>query len=199
MARNHRTRKRSSASTQKLTRKGAPPHDDSPHVADEELEQQLDPIIATLGRGGELSEEDERILEGLVEREGPQEVLQVAVRTAFFSGPLPPPGLLAQYDPETRKTIVSMAEREQTHAHDMQSRGLDGMIQKDKRGQRYGMAIAITGLVVAGWISQHSTVAAAIIGTLDLMGMVAIFVAPRILQWQNQPVEPNERDKVKGK
>ncbi|MFN3580391.1 MAG: DUF2335 domain-containing protein [Pseudomonas sp.] len=175
-----------------------------PYEAEEELEQQLDPIITTIGQGGELTEEDGRILQGILDREGPKEVLQVAIRTASFSGPLPPPALLAQYDPETRKTIVAMAEREQLHSHEMHSRGLAGMIEKDKRGQRFGVSIAITGLLVAAFISQYSPLAATIIGTLDLIGMVAIFVAPRVLESRDQRPDSNveaapEQKKTKKK
>lgn len=169
-------------------------------MAENELDQ-LDSIVSIIGQGGELSEEDGRILEGLVQREGPREVIEVAVRTASFSGPLPPPALLAQYDDHTRSIIVQMAEREQLHAHAMQSSGLNGLIDKDKRGQRFGVSIAITGLLVAGFISIYSPVAAAIIGTLDLVGMVAIFVAPRILEWRDRKPEstPEPDQPKKGK
>ena len=201
MARRARGPRKSNTSTPKAAQRNVAPHEGAPHAVDDELEQQLDPILATIGQGGELSEEDSRILEGLLEREGPKEVLQFAVRTASFSGPLPPPGLLAQYDAATRQSIVDMALIEQRHVHDMQKRGLDGMIEKDKRGQRYGVAIALTGLLVAAWISKHSVVAAAVIGTLDLVGMVAIFVAPRILQWRDQqdPAESEPEQPGKGK
>lgn len=201
MSKRARGPRKSNTSTPKAAQRSVAPADGVPHADDEELEQQLDPILATINQGGELSEEDSRTLQVLLDREGPQEVLQFAVRTASFSGPLPPPGLLAQYDAETRQAIVGMAQSEQSHTHDMQARSLDGMIEKDKRGQRYGVTIALTGLLVAGWISQHSVVAAGIIGTLDLVGMVAIFVAPRILHWRGHQgaSEPEPEQPAKGK
>jgi len=63
----------------------------------------------------------------------------------------------------------------------MDRRGLEAAVQKDKRGQLIGGGIAITGLVAAAVIAPFSPTAAAIIGGLDLFGMVALFVAPRIL------------------
>jgi len=112
---------------------------------------------------------------------GETAVLAALVRQSF-TGPLPPPTLFAQYDAETRRAILQMAEREQTHVHEMQRRGLDGAITKDRRGQWIGGAIAISGLIAAVVIAPHSAVAAGIIGTLDLFGMVALFVAPRLLE-----------------
>ena len=46
----------------------------------------------------------------------------------------------------------------------------------------WGAAIAITGLLVAAFVAPYSAVVAAIIGSLDLFGMVALFVAPRVLE-----------------
>lgn len=99
-----------------------------------------------------------------------------------YQGPLPPPEQLKAYDEETRRIIVQMAVDEQQHAHDMRSKGLDGAIKKDKRGQRYGLTVAVAGLIAAAVIAPFSATAATIIGTLDLAGMVTVFVAPRILE-----------------
>jgi hypothetical protein len=75
-----------------------------------------------------------------------------------------------------------MARDEQRHVHELRVGGLNGAIEKDKRGQRIGCAIAITGLIVATLIAPHSAIVAAIIGSLDLFGMVALFVAPRVIE-----------------
>ena len=55
-------------------------------------------------------------------------------------------------------------------------------LQRTVGGQRYGLVIAVAGLAAAVAIAPFSAVAAGIIGTLDLFGMVALFVAPRILE-----------------
>ena len=114
------------------------------------------------------------------------------MRQVSYQGPLPPPEQLNAYDEDTRRTIVQIAVDEQRHTHDMRQKGLDGAIKKDERGQRYGLTVAIAGLVAATLIAPVSPVAAGVIGTLDLVGMVAIFVAPRILEKQranNQQTE----------
>jgi uncharacterized membrane protein len=103
-------------------------------------------------------------------------------RQQVHMGPLPPAELLNEYDETTRHTIVGMADKEQSHAHEMQRLALEGAISKDRRGQWIGGLIAVSGLVAAAVIAPYSTVAAAVIGSLDLFGMVALFVAPRILE-----------------
>lgn len=100
----------------------------------------------------------------------------------MFSGPIPHPQHLNGYDQTTRETIVAMAVREQQHAHDMGEKGLDGAIKKDRLGQIFGLIIAIFGLGAAAWIAQYSAVAASIIGSIDLLGMVAVFAAPRAFE-----------------
>lgn len=118
-------------------------------------------------------------------------VMMMAMRHETFSGPIPPAEHLNQYDESVRNIIVQMAQDEQRHAHRVREQGLQGAINKDRRGQLLGGAIAITGLLVAAAIAPHSAAAAAIIGTLDLFGMVALFVAPRVLDKRkretNQP------------
>ncbi|WP_440060560.1 hypothetical protein ACTAB0_17845 [Pseudomonas syringae] len=123
----------------------------------------------------------ERVLAVAAKRE-PEMVAQVAFKQEFFTGPLPHPDQLNVYDEHTRRLIVDMAVREQVHSHHMHSTGLSGAIWKDRIGQTFGFGIALAGLGAAAWIAQYSAAAAAIIGTLDLLGMVGIFVVPRAFE-----------------
>jgi len=100
----------------------------------------------------------------------------------IFSGPLPPAKLLNQYSPQAQKIILEMAQQEQSHAHEMRKTGLEGAIRKDRRGQYLGGLVALAGLAVAAILAPHSPMAATIIGALDLFGVVALFVAPRVLE-----------------
>jgi len=114
-------------------------------------------------------------------------------RQVSYQGPLPPPGQLNAYDEETRRVIVQMAVDEQKHTHDMRDKGLNGAIKKDERGQRYGLTVAIVGLVAAAVIAPFSPATAGVIGTLDLLGMVTVFVAPRILESRNRSNDEEPR------
>lgn len=111
-----------------------------------------------------------------------QVVFQQEIQQEIHSGPLPHHEQLNGYDEETRREIVAMAVREQTHSHEMHRTGLNGAIRKDRRAQYCALVVALGALGAAGWIAQFSAVAAAIIGGLDLVSLVGIFLAPRILE-----------------
>ncbi|UCZ56520.1 hypothetical protein LGV61_12440 [Desulfurispirillum indicum] len=160
----------------------------APHSQSVESQADLEGLVAKLDEG-ELTSVEQRKLSQLLHNT-PSVVMSVT-RQQLHVGPMPPPELLNQYDNETRAVIVGMASKEQEHYHSMQRSGLAGAIAKDRRGQWLGGCIAVTGLVVAGVIAPYSPAAAAIIGTLDLFGMVALFVAPRILEARQNSQEKN--------
>ena len=137
-------------------------------------------LVEDLKRGA-LTADQQRQLADLL-RSAPNSVVMTATRHECFLGPIPPPEQFHQYSDDVRQIILKMAQDEQTHAHSMAKKALDGAISKDRRGQIVGGLIAIGGLGAAAWIAPYSAVAAAIIGALDLFGMVALFVAPRVFE-----------------
>ncbi len=137
---------------------------DTPDSQGGTLEELVDRLEA-----GALSLDEQRRLAGFLAAESP-ELVMAATRHESYSGPLPHPDLLNRFDDVTRRAIVQMAVDEQAHAHRMRERGLEGAIAKDRRGQRYGLVIAVAGLAAAVAIAPFSAVAAGIIGTLDLFG-----------------------------
>lgn len=143
-------------------------------------ESQLVSLVDELEQGG-LSPSQQIKLAQLL-KNAPASLVMTATHHQSFSGPIPPPDQLAKYPDDARKLILEMAHKEQVHAHNMNEKALSGAIQKDRLGQYIGGTIAIVGLVAAAWIAQYSAVAAGIIATLDLFGMVALFVAPRLLE-----------------
>jgi len=155
---------------------------EQPVSATEEQNQEnpLVSLVADLESGG-LSQAQQQQLAQLLKSSSPSLVM-TATHHQSFSGPIPPPEQLAKYQDDARQLILNMAQSEQTHAHTMNEQALNGAIQKDRLGQFIGGAIAIVGLIAAAWIAQYSVVAAGIIATLDLFGMVALFVAPRLLE-----------------
>lgn len=160
--------------------------DTNKHVelADGELDSdsELDRLVAKLERGNLTQEQQQELSRHLQIEPAREQHLHQRVRQTSFSGPLPHPDILNQFDEETRKTIVQMAVDDQKHVHEMNKTGLSGSILKDRRGQLCGVTIAVVGLIAAVLIAPYSAFAAGIIGTLDLFGMVALFVAPRVLE-----------------
>ena len=143
-------------------------------------ESQLLALVNELEHGG-LSQAQQIQLAQLL-KNAPASVVMTATHHQSFSGPIPPPEQLAKYPEDARRLILDMAHKEQARAHNMNEKALTGAIRKDRLGQYIGGTIAIVGLVAAAWIAQYSAVAAGIIATLDLFGMVALFVAPRLLE-----------------
>ena len=118
-----------------------------------------------------------------------------------FTGPLPPPQALAQYNeiiPGLAERIVAMAEEEAKHRRSIEHKVVDNTFQEGKRGQHYGLAIGIVailaGAVVA--IAGHPT-AGSIIGGGGVVGLVSVFVVGRFFQYKQQE-EPKEKNAKLG-
>lgn len=137
----------------------------------------------------------------------PEMMAQVAFQQEVYSGPLPHYDQLNGYDEVTRKAIVDMAVREQTHSHTMNLTGLTGAIDKDRRGQYCALVVAVVGLGAAAWISQYSAAAATIIGGIDLLGLVSVFMIPRFAERRAEErakktpptAPPADKKRVRGK
>lgn len=144
-------------------------------------------LVADL-ESGRLTKSQQRQLAELL-KNAPPSLVMTATHHQSFSGPIPPPEHLSKYPDDARQIILEMAQKEQNHSHTMNEKALNGAISKDRLGQYIGGSIAIIGLMAAAWIAQYSAVAAGIIATLDLFGMVALFVAPRLLENRQNETE----------
>lgn len=136
-----------------------------------------------------LSQLPENVLaEALAEKvvtEDPSGEITEVVRTVAqeYSGPLPPPRMLEHYDTVQSgfaDRIVSMAEKEQSHRHNLESLGVNGAIKKDSRGQNYALITSI--LLIAACVfliySGHE-VSGSILGGGSLTGLAYIFISGR--------------------
>lgn len=157
------------------------------------------------GRDLTLSEHDTlKEAMSIAAKREPDLMAQVAFQQEMYSGPLPHHEQLNGYDAETRKAIVEMAVKEQTHSHEMQRTGLVGAINKDRRGQICALLVAVTGLVAASVMAQYSAVAATVVGSIDLVALVGVFLTPRLLEARAQkqaeakPPAPPEKKRSGG-
>ncbi len=118
-----------------------------------------------------------------------------------FTGPIPPPGLLEQYNkflPNAADRILSMAEKEQEHRHKMQEKLVDSQVldQRQERteirvGQILGFLIGVVSIVAGSYtaISSSSTATSAaggVIGLSGVAGLVSVFVIGRGKQQKAQ-------------
>ena len=151
-----------------------------------ETESAPDPA-QTSAPSQELTPEEQEQLQQLLERSGrdPQES-QILLQRMTVSGPLPPPQILEQYGeilPDAPQRIVTMAEKEQEHRHHVESNALQGQIALDRRGQRFGLTIGVSALAVALILGLNDQeLAASIIGGIDLVALVGVFVYGRVSQ-----------------
>jgi uncharacterized membrane protein len=127
-----------------------------------------------------------------VPRSQTKTTVQIAEQRTTVSGPIPSADELARYnaiDPELVNRIVSLAEREATNRHKMESLALnanigisDKQFSERRLGQRFGFGIGALGLissVILAWIGAENT--ASIVGGSTVLGLVGIFVTGQIL------------------
>lgn len=98
---------------------------------------------------------------------------------SFHSGPLPSPETLAAYgriSPDLVDRIVTASEDERSHRHRMDRQHS----RRASMGLAAGLLVAVLFLVVSAWlINDGHDVAGAVIGTVDLVALTAVFVLGR--------------------
>lgn len=110
------------------------------------------------------------------------EIAQLITMVAMqqFSGPLPPPHILAEYDkvlPGAAATILARAEKQSDHRMKLEKTVIPAQQRESARGQIFGLIVAITGILIGGAciLTGHDVAGATVIG-IDLLGMVTVFV-----------------------
>jgi uncharacterized membrane protein len=97
-----------------------------------------------------------------------------------FEGPLPPPGLLAQYNdaaPNGADRILAMAERQAAHRQELEKIVIHGDARRADRGLYSGTAIVLLS-VVAGFflvLLDHDGAGVAFVGS-GLAALAGMFV-----------------------
>lgn len=121
-----------------------------------------------------------------------------AVAATHFEGPIPPPAILQGYEdviPGSAERILRMAEQESSYRHGLTTKMLNADISRSNRGLWLGWVVALAFLVAATMmVLGGHPVPGTIFGTLDLAGLVGVFVYGK---WsgerdENQHPEPSE-------
>jgi uncharacterized membrane protein len=127
----------------------------------------------------EPREEDPRV-ERLVQRAADR-LLHLSYS---FSGPLPPPQMLAGYErvqPGLAERLVSMTEREQAFRHTAEQKMIDNDVARSRNGQWFAFIIAVLlALIAGGLIYTDHDMAGAFLGTVDIVGLVAVFITGKL-------------------
>lgn len=113
----------------------------------------------------------------------PEQVRISVVEAASFSGPLPPPSMLGEYNrvhPGSADRILAMAEKEQAHRVSSESTALQASVKDSKLGQYFGFGLAV--LCIGGGIYlaiQGMTVAAVALIVASASGLAGRFLRNR--------------------
>ena len=112
----------------------------------------------------------------------------VRVAAYSFSGPLPPPELLARYNdvvPNGAERIIKMAENQQTHRQDLERTVVHGNVQSERRGQWMGLTISVVVLAAGVYLAAIGRQAAGgAIAVADLATLAGVFVYGKHVQRQ---------------
>lgn len=101
-----------------------------------------------------LGEETEDNLEAMSPSEHERQVGRVIKAEYTYSGVLPPPDMLAQFndiEPGLASRIVLMTEENNTHIRECESFDLKESHQANKRGQFFAFCLSIGALVLSGY------------------------------------------------
>lgn len=134
---------------------------------------------------------------------------QVSSASVQFTGPLPPPSILKQYNDALTNgadELLSMAKREQEHRHRIQEKLVDAQIldqqqerEERKRGQYFGLYIGLF-VITAGSVTAilGQPWAGGGIGSAGVLGLVSAFLSGRIEQKKTQELESSDIEDEAG-
>jgi uncharacterized membrane protein len=122
--------------------------------------------------------DDRRQLERRADEQVPTTSFQVTA--AKFSGPLPPPTILEAYNqiiPNGAERIMAMAERNQSHRHDIENRVVNGNLRAQPRGQWFAFTISLVAIGGGIGLAAYGMDAIAITSILTGLGTpVGLFI-----------------------
>ena len=120
-----------------------------------------------------------------IQRDPNKQVRKVvqAVSQQTFSGPIPPPSMLGEYDAVhdgLANRIVAMAETQQIHRQSLENKSVEAAIKTESRGQHYALFVSL--LIIAGalyLIDSGKEIAGSILAGGTLTGLAYIFITGR--------------------
>lgn len=106
---------------------------------------------------------------------------QMSMTQSFsFSGPLPPPQLLKQYNdvvPNGAERLMQMAERQQGHRHDLENVVINGNVKAEARGQWMGLLISVVVIVAGTYLAaMGKQITGGLLVGVDVVALASVFV-----------------------
>lgn len=100
------------------------------------------------------------------------------VHQEAYQGPLPHPDLLVKYEeiiPGSAERILSMAEKEQQHRHQLENEVIKKEIAQKGRGLYFGFTLALLIIVVGAYLL---VIDKSLQGFSLILGSIAMIIAP---------------------
>ena len=100
------------------------------------------------------------------------------VHQEAYQGPLPHPDLLVKYEeiiPGSAERILSMAEKEQQHRHQLENEVIEKEIAQKGRGLNFGFTLALLIIVVGAYLL---IIDKSLQGFSLILGSIAMIIAP---------------------
>lgn len=155
--------------------------------SDETDDKSIDPAPEVIEILDELPEQYRKLAETAVQISVQQ------VTAEYYSGPLPPPRILAQYKdilPDLPDRLFSMAEKQQEHRHEMEKAVVFSNIRNELLGTLSGPVVAITLLILGAIIILAGK---SIEGLITLGGSALAFVSSYITARNKHKKELEEK------
>ncbi len=109
-----------------------------------------------------------------------QQVQKIVHQQLEYSGPIPPPIILEQYEkiiPGAAERILKMAEQQASHRQSLEKRVIAHDTQNATLGILCALLITVGFLVLAGFaIYSGQSLAASIISAISITGLVGTFI-----------------------
>jgi uncharacterized membrane protein len=112
-------------------------------------------------------------------RPGRQQEIQLT-QSFSFSGPLPPPQLLKQYNdvvPNGAERLMQMAELQQGHRQELERVVINGNIKAESRGQWMGLFISLAVIGAGVYLAAIGReITGGILVGVDVVALASVFV-----------------------
>lgn len=118
------------------------------------------------------------------DKESVSAVVRQEIRRVFsFSGPLPPPEILEQYnkiEPGFANRICRMAESEAEHRRALENYAVKADYKEARLGQIFAFLIGVITIGCGAWVANSGNPAAGgILSTVGVVGLVSVFIYGR--------------------
>jgi uncharacterized membrane protein len=123
----------------------------------------------------------------------PNTAIATLTQSVSFSGPLPPPGLLAKYNeviPNGAERIMAMAERQSAHRESLEAKVVEGNVASQARGSHYAFIICLI-TIVGGFVLI--AMGKSIYGVSAVIGSLATLAGVFVLAKRDQRKERLEK------